>query len=77
MGKFNELTKSMLMEEIVLPESNEPGVFCYLFVLLWNIPFAAWMCDSFSSVSFPLDGFPVPRQVTWNQLIVLEHSDDV
>ena len=39
-GKFNELTKSMLMEEIMVPESRRASCVCYLFVLvLWNMPF--------------------------------------
>ena len=38
-GKFNELTKSMLMEEIMVPESRRASCVCYLFVLVSNIPF--------------------------------------
>ena len=37
---------------------------------------AAWMCGNCPSVSFPLDGFLVLRQVTWNQPTVFVHSDD-
>ena len=82
MGKFNELTKSMLIEEIVLPESKRDS--CDVLAICANVEYtsrleevAAWMCGRCSFVSFPLGGFSIPRRVTWNQPIVLEHSDDV
>ena len=39
-GKFNDSTKSILIEDVVLPESKRAfHVMCYLVVLLWNRPY--------------------------------------
>ena len=82
MGKCNELTKYMLMEEIMLPESNRTpcDVLSIRATVEHTIPLeevAAWMYGSWFSVSFPLGCFLGPQRVTWNQPIVLERSDDI